>query len=59
LKHEISFGPTVRRRRRVDKLIPQLKFNFAPRINDIKRNFTFLLYEVAQGNRVGHFEMVR
>jgi len=44
-----------RRRRRVDELIPELKFNFAPRIIDIKRHFSFLLFEVAQGNRIGHF----
>jgi len=43
--------------RRVDEHIPQLKFDFAPRIIDVKRYFSFffLLFEVAQGNRVGHF----
>jgi len=44
-----------RRCRRVDKLIPRLKFNFAPRIIGIKRHFSFLLFEIVQGNRVDHF----
>jgi len=47
--------PRRRRRRRVNELIPQLKFNFAPRIMDVKRHFSFLLFEITQGNRIGHF----
>jgi len=37
-----------------DYIIPQFKFNFAQRIINIKHYFFFLLFEVAQENRVNH-----